>query len=228
MSKIKHLNNIKQPKTVSNMQRAKAEALKDLTGVAVKEERDENGLAPAIPQFAKTEKFKKLKAKWYAKLKHSGFEDIEAKSIETDRQSSVMLNGINSTIAKRLAESGNAEYYRMFDAFVHHSKPDSDSEGDIFVHKIAVNIAEGHTNGLTMTQIAQSLNKQNVRNPWKRNYSQKPYWHRSYVFKVFVKVVKPWVKQFNRQHPMGTQYQGLQQDAFVDDIMLKEPTGYKD
>jgi DNA-binding transcriptional regulator YhcF (GntR family) len=226
LNKTNTLDSKTVSKSVSNMKRAKDEKLTDLTGTVVKPEKDESGLKPAIPAFAKSKSFKSLQAKWYSKLKRDGFNDIEAKAMETDRQSAVMLNGINGAIAQKLQQAGNAEYYRMFDAFVHHSTPDSDSEADKIVHNIVKHIAEGHTNGLTLTDIALHLNSLKIKNPWKQHYNKKPYWHRSFVYNVFTKVVKPWVIQFNRIHPMGTQYQGPNQDAYVDDVMLKEPKGW--
>ena len=215
-------------KTALDVKRAKEEPLKDLTGTEVKDQDFESAPRSKVPAFVKTKQFKALQSQWYKKLKKSGFEDIEARAIETDSTSAVMLNGITAPLAHKLIQAGNAEYYRMFDAFLWHSSPKSTSPKDKRIHRIVLIIVQGHTSGDSLDVIAKTLNKSRLKNPWKvQTVTKKPEWSKAYVYRIYDRVVKPWVKQFNIEHPMGTQYQGPVQDAHVDDVMLKEPKGSK-
>ncbi len=107
--------------------------------------------------------FKTLKAKWYAKLKRSGFDDLEIE------ETGLLRGGppIRNAIPRRDGRDGGpweskAEYYRLAEHFLNEHEFDSKLEKIIW---------EYHSNGMSVRDIALTLNK--VR---KKKTTRNPVW----------------------------------------------------
>ena len=102
----------------------------------------------------KNKQFQDLKAKWYKKLKKSGFEDAEQdeerlKSWSLEKNSKSRRPGASDSDVAML-NSSKAEYYRQAGFFLHEYK---------FESRIDRYIWEKHANGVSHRNIAKILNK---------------------------------------------------------------------
>lgn len=101
----------------------------------------------------KTE-YEKQKAIWYAKLAKSGFVDIEVKNSISETQSSNrdLVLGLNRKYGQYSHEWRQSKimYYQMADSFLNDNK---------FENNIDRVIWEYHANGVSVRNIAKTLNK---------------------------------------------------------------------
>lgn len=101
----------------------------------------------------KDEDFLKLQAKWYGKLKSSGFDDIE-------QDESRIKNSSNSELQKRglyddpLRREAREEYYRLAGQFLHEYEFDSKKERVIW---------EMHSEGTSIQDIVAAMKSRNFK-----------------------------------------------------------------
>ncbi len=94
--------------------------------------------------------YKKERAKWYAKLKKSGFEDIEANEHSLKSWSSKFVRADKTSITSWQAKQ---EYYYQATHFLNSHKFETNLEKAIW---------EYHANGISVREIASLLNKTKV------------------------------------------------------------------
>lgn len=94
--------------------------------------------------------YKKERAKWYAKLKKSGFEDIEANENSLKSWSSKFVRADKTSMTSWQAKQ---EYYYQTTHFLNSYKFESNLEKAIW---------EYHSNGISVREIAALLNKTKV------------------------------------------------------------------
>jgi hypothetical protein len=97
-----------------------------------------------MSNFWETDKFKKLNAKWQKKLKDSGFDDAETKDHKLKRYSQLRAE------QARKETVGREEYYYMARMFLNDFEFDSERNRQIW---------SGHSDGLTVLEIAEGLRK---------------------------------------------------------------------
>lgn len=98
----------------------------------------------------KKDSFEKLQAKWYAKIKKAGFDDIERD--ENDLKIGSSRFYIRHRYVNELWEA-KQEYYRLAEHFLNEHEFESELEKVIW---------EYHTNALSADNIAQTLQKAKV------------------------------------------------------------------
>jgi hypothetical protein len=93
----------------------------------------------------KTPKFKELQEKWYKKLEKSGFKDIEQ-----DEYYFADGHGVSTIDKRRVTWEIQQEYYRLATHFLNDHK---------FKNRFEQIVWEYHSNGMSVRDIADTLNK---------------------------------------------------------------------
>lgn len=116
--------------------------------------------------------FEKLNKEWAAKLKASGFVDIEVRNMETNQTLSslsttgVSIAGSTQNIIRRLVNTRDtAEYFRMCAIFYHHA-----DFKKLFKSKAALlkRMFDFHANGASYREIAKYFRSSQCPDKWRR------------------------------------------------------------
>ncbi len=102
--------------------------------------------------MAHSNNLKKLQAVWYKKLKKSGFDDIEKNEYELIEPSSIFsrTTGRSESSLTTIGKEAKRDYYMMATDFLNTYEFTSDLERIIW---------EYHSNGLSLKDICETLNK---------------------------------------------------------------------
>lgn len=101
----------------------------------------------------KVKDFASLQKEWYGKLKNSGFEDIETTDGRLKEYSSTLLANPHKVLTQNGGWQAKEEYYRMAGHFLLEHK---------FETKLKKVMWEYHSNGISVEDIAKTLNKTGV------------------------------------------------------------------
>lgn len=158
-----------------------------------------------------TEEFKALQAEWTQKLKDSGFKDLEANAKETDRTSHVMLPGFNKASAVRGQAVKKQQFINLWASWFWHGEGNE-------TEKL---IADYMRQGFSFRELVKVLNDLKIKPPGNQRRWILSLTH-PYVKELYESKVLP----FNYSHPMGES--SVNTDMLIDDVMIKEPSPYKD
>jgi hypothetical protein len=103
-----------------------------------------------MPPKKKKQTFKELQATWYAKLKKTGFKDIEKDEYNLKNSTSELSRYYDTPDLWKAKET----YYQMTDTFLNEYKFDTR------IHKL---IWEYHSNGISIRDIAKILTKAKIK-----------------------------------------------------------------
>jgi len=107
------------------------------------------------PKTAHTqESFAKLQRQWYAKLKKTGFNDIEWYGSERDASKANNYLKQDTYQTTRTSKPGNAEYYRIMTNYWTHTEWQNPLHSKVF---------ELHCDGMSLRNIATAVNKMNYK-----------------------------------------------------------------